>query len=204
MHLTVQEICALSGDFTDHYFLLPPGMSRCQWSDEAMSINKIWLRPALGHVYIITNLFFANYYIWSHSLPITRPYQFCSLPPISFTADNTIGSSLLASTVKRPTPASSLPAAVKRWGGNAWFCLQLSCCELELILQWSYTCGMSCCVGCEGLIHCISQFVEQFLLSLIWKGRRNPVVNDCCLSPNKLALMNYLSTTGRPCSWMVQ
>lgn len=83
MYLTVQEICALSRDFTGYYFLLLPEMLQCQWSDEAVRINKMWLRSALGHAYIINQFIFL--------LIITFKLIFCSSPDISisFTADST-------------------------------------------------------------------------------------------------------------------
>lgn len=58
--------------------------------------------------------------------------QFCSLATYQFySRQHRIGSSLLASIVRSSIPAS-IPA-VKGWGGNAWFCPQLFCCELQLI-----------------------------------------------------------------------
>lgn len=127
MHLTVQEICALSRDFTGYYFLLLPEMSQCQWRDEAMSIKQMWLRSALGHVYIINKFLFANYYISARSLLITRH-----------------------------TNCLILPSAVLLW--TAANPLVRLCLQDKL------------CVGCEDLICCVLQFVEQFLVSQIGRG----------------------------------
>lgn len=123
IHLTVQEICALPRDSTGHYFLLPPEMSQCQWNDEAMSINKMWLRSAFGYVYIITNLFFANYYISAHSLLISRHS--------SFTADKTWLDPASLQALWR----CQQHLFQQQWKGEVAMLdfAQLSCCELELI-----------------------------------------------------------------------
>lgn len=80
--------------------------------------QNVTLISASGYVYIITKLFFVNYYIWGHSQLITKVTKYCSLPSISFIADKTklsAGASLLASTMKAP----STPVVVKGRDGNA-------------------------------------------------------------------------------------
>lgn len=138
INLSVQAVCALSRDVTSFWFLPPAGTSQGQWSDEAMSVNKMWLLHLLQDMFILLQIFFVIIYDM-----FILETTFLLLYMSSFFACHQSYQSLLgaiyqfysryASLLASMLKAASTPAGVKGRVGNAWSYSQLSYCELGLI-----------------------------------------------------------------------